>query len=288
MKKTIGVLSLTALAPAAFASMQIVAAENFYGDVAKTIGGTNVTVYSIMNNPNQDPQMFSASPKVATLIDNANITIESGVDYDPWMENLYASSSKKAFMINVGNLIGKASGANLNPHIWYDPKTMPVFAKALTQELCRLDPTHEQVYQQNLQSFLKTADAYQQKITSVRSKTAGISITATEPVFGYLATALRLNMLNTNFQWDVMNGTDLSPKEVTQFETSLNDKTAKLLVYNNQVTDPTTENIKTLALKNHIPVVGVSETMPTNTHYYEWMNSELNAVAGALEPSEHD
>lgn len=286
MKKIAGCLSLVVLTPAAFASIHIVAAENFYGDVAQSIGGANVKVYSIMNNPNQDPHMFSASPEVAKFIDNADVIVESGVGYDAWMDDLYASSSQKAHMMNVGNLIGKAPGAN--PHIWYDPDTMPLYAKALTQAFCHLDPAHKNVYQQNLKAFLKVGDAYQQKVATVRSKVAGTSMTATEPVFGYLATALGLKMLNQNFQWHVMNGTDLSPTEVAQFEESLTSKTAKLLIYNNQVTDPTTATVKALALKNHIPVVGVSETMPPNQHYYPWMNSELDAVAQALENPTHD
>src|SRR3990167_10509731 len=124
MRKIISFLCLSLFMPVVFASIQIATAENFYGDVAQSIGSANVSVYSVMSNPNQDPHMFSASPKVAMLIHDANIIVENGVGYDAWMDNLYASSSKKASMINVGNLMGKVPGAN--PHIWYDPNTMPV------------------------------------------------------------------------------------------------------------------------------------------------------------------
>ena len=66
----------------------IVAAENFYGDVAKQIGGVSVAVASILTNPDQDPHLFEASPSVARAISDARIVVYSGIDYDPWMETL--------------------------------------------------------------------------------------------------------------------------------------------------------------------------------------------------------
>jgi ABC-type Zn uptake system ZnuABC Zn-binding protein ZnuA len=38
----------------------VVAAENFYGDIARQIGGERVAVTSIMNNPDQDPHLFES------------------------------------------------------------------------------------------------------------------------------------------------------------------------------------------------------------------------------------
>ncbi len=37
--------------------IRIVAAENFYGDIAQQIGGPEATVTSILNNPDQDPHL---------------------------------------------------------------------------------------------------------------------------------------------------------------------------------------------------------------------------------------
>lgn len=283
MKKIIAFLISALITSNAFAAIQIVAAENFYGDVAQSIGGNHVSVYSIMRNPNQDPHIFSASPEIAERVAQANVVIENGVGYDAWMNHIYAASAKKAVLINVGHLMGKKPGAN--PHIWYNPETMPVFAKTLTLALSKLDPANEKTYQKNLQVFLKQSTAYQEAVATVRKQVAGMSIAATEPVFGYLAAALGLKVLDQKFQWDLMNGTDLSPSEVSKFIRELNTKAVKLLVYNSQVIDPTTVNIRTLALKDHIPVVGVSETMPPKQHYYSWMYSELTAVASALKKS---
>jgi len=68
---------------AAAAPVQIVAAENFYGDIAAQIGGPRVAVHSILNNPQQDPHMFEASPSVARALTHAHLVIYNGAGYDP-------------------------------------------------------------------------------------------------------------------------------------------------------------------------------------------------------------
>jgi zinc/manganese transport system substrate-binding protein len=74
-----------AVAPARAAPVGIVAAENFYGDVAAQIGGPDVRVTSVLSNPDEDPHLFEASSSVARAVAGAAIVIESGIDYDPWM-----------------------------------------------------------------------------------------------------------------------------------------------------------------------------------------------------------
>src|ERR1700722_2868913 len=91
--------------------VRIVAAENFYGDIAKQIGGSYVTVRNIMSNPNQDPHLFSSDASVAQAIADADLVIYNGLSYDAWMLNLLGTNQKKAKeVILVGDLIGKKMG----------------------------------------------------------------------------------------------------------------------------------------------------------------------------------
>ena len=74
------------------APISLVAAENFYGDVAKQIGGSNVAVTSILSNPDDDPHLFEASPTTAKALADAKLVILNGADYDPWMDKLLAAN----------------------------------------------------------------------------------------------------------------------------------------------------------------------------------------------------
>src|SRR5665213_1620126 len=130
----------------------IVAAENFYGDVAQQIGGAGVTVTSILSNPDEDPHLFEASPSVARAISGARIVVYSGIDYDPWMEKLLAAAkSTDRRGIVVADLVGRKSGDN--PHIWYDPNAMLAFAKRLADDLGAADPAHKADYLKRLERF---------------------------------------------------------------------------------------------------------------------------------------
>src|SRR6202158_5012463 len=103
--------------------VRIVAAENFYGDIARQIGGADVAVTSILNNPDQDPHLFEVSPSVGRAVSAARIVIYNGIDYDPWMEKLLgAARSTKRETIVVADLGGKKTGDN--PHILYERATM--------------------------------------------------------------------------------------------------------------------------------------------------------------------
>ena len=54
----------------------------------------------------------------------------------------------------------------------------------------------------------------------------------------------------------------------------------KVFVYNQQVTDSLTESFLRWRKQNHVPVVGVYETMPTPGYNYQsWMVAEVNALS---------
>ncbi len=271
------------LAPAAAqaAPINIVAAENFYGDVAQQIGGPDVAVTSILTNPDQDPHLFEASPSVARAISAAQVVIYSGIDYDPWVEKLLsAAQSSDRRTIVVADLVGKKSGDN--PHIWYDVSTMSAFAAKLAEDLGDLDPPHKADYRQRLAQFEASLAPIKAKIAALKARLAGTEVTATEPVFGYMIEALGMRSRNPSFQLAVMNNTEPSASDVAAFEDDLKQQRVKLLVYNAQASDPIAERMMNLAKASGIPVVGASETEPPGETYQAWMLSELDAVDHAL------
>jgi len=270
------------LSAAAFAKpIAIVAAENFYGDVAKQIGGSYVEVTSIMSNPNQDPHLFSSSPATSKAIAAADMIIYNGIDYDPWMDHLLSPAANQARQtIVVANLLGKKSGDN--PHLWYEPDTMLIYARHLTEKLGMLDAKHRSYFQQRLSSFKQQHAALLKKITVLKQQYQGTSVIATEPVFNYMADALGLNMQGKGFQVSVMNEVAPSANDTQDFEDKLNKHLVKVLIYNGQVTNPLTDRVKALAKEASIPIVGVSETQPANQNYLAWMNNELDALTIAL------
>ena len=259
----------------------IVAAENFYGDLATQIGGSHVQVTSILARPDDDPHLFESTPSTARLLADAQIVLYNGADYDPWMDKLLSTAATgNRTAIVAADLTGHRSGDN--PHLWYDPKTFPAVAAALAAELEKRDPADAADYQANLDRFDAAFAHAIEGIGAVKASYAGISVTATEPVFGYMADAMGLRILNVPFQFAVMNETEPSPRDVAGFEDSLKDGTVKILFYNSQVTDDTTTRLLDLAKAGNIPVIGVTELEPAGETIESWFSSQIAAVAASL------
>src|SRR2546430_6284013 len=66
-------------------SISVVAAENFYGDIVKQLGGSHVNVQSILSDPNVDPHEYEANTKSALAVSKAQLDIENNGGYDDWM-----------------------------------------------------------------------------------------------------------------------------------------------------------------------------------------------------------
>jgi zinc/manganese transport system substrate-binding protein len=262
-------------------TIQIVAAENFYGKVAEQLGGPYVHVTSLISNPQQDPHLFSTTPLVAKNIANADIIIYNGLGYDDWIHNLIASSAHSGNQILVvGEIMKRAPGSN--PHIWYDPSTMPTYASALCDKLSQLDSSHRGYFLQQLALFKKRDQLLLDQIAKIKKQFPGTPVIATEPVFNDMAQALSFKIYGLDFQISIMNDTEPSVSATKQFEDRITHRDVKILFYNNQVDSPLTERMRKLAKLAHIPIIGVSETEPNNLDYVSWMSSQLNDVEQAL------
>ena len=197
----------------------------------------NVAVTSILSNPDDDPHLFEASPSTAKALSDAKIVIANGVDYDPWMEKLLgASKAPGRKEIVVGALVGRKPGDN--PHLWYDPAYMKAAAKALVADLIAVDPAHKADYEQGEAKFLESLKPLDDKIATMRKSYAGQPVTASEPVFGYQAKLIGLDVRNEKYALAIMNNAEPTPSEVAAFENDLKGKKVKAMLYNAQASEP--------------------------------------------------
>ena len=288
MKTTAGLALalLLALAPvpgarAADGKIAVVAAENFYGDIARQIGGDRVAVVSIMNNPDQDPHLFETTPGIVRQIADAQIAVLNGANYDPWMEKLLSAAPRAGRLVINAAALTRHKGGD-NPHLWYDPSVMPTVARALNAAFSEADSAHGKDYDARLKTTLASLERIAQRVAQMKAKHAGAAITATEPVFGPMAEALGLTMRNQNFQLAMMNDTEPSARDVAAFEDDLKNHKVKVLLYNSQVSEKLTLRLLDIARQAKVPVVGVTETQPANLSFQDWMLGELDALDKAL------
>jgi zinc/manganese transport system substrate-binding protein len=261
-----------------------VGAQSQYADVIAQVGGKYVQASAVMSNPNTDPHSFEASIAIAREVGDARLVVQNGLGYDSFMDSIEsATPSTGRTVINVQRLLGLPDSTP-NPHLWYDPATMPKVAGAIAASLSAIQPAHAAYFKANAAAFTASMKRVDAAIASFRSDHRGVPVATTEPVADYLLTALGAeNKTPWTFQSDVMNGVDPSPQNAAVERSLFTAHKVRVFLYNKQVTDALTASFLTLAQQNHIPVVGVYETMPAPGYDYQtWMLTTVRNLRNAV------
>src|ERR1019366_5884914 len=151
-------------------------------------------------------------------------------------------------------------------------------AKAVADRLTDANPGAAARYTAQLRDFDLSLMPMLNKMAEMRGKYADMPVTATEPVFDYMAQAIGLRMRSPAFQRAVMNDTEPAARDVAAFEDDLKGHKVKALLYNTQATGAVSQRMRRIAEEAKIPVVGVSETEPPGMRYQDWMAAELDAL----------
>jgi len=265
------------------APIPVLGAENFYADLLAQIGGSRVTVSSILNDPSADPHEYEANPATAKLVADSKLVIVNGIGYDDFMDKLLGASTKPdRVVINVQDILGVKDDVNV--HVWYDPATMPKVADAATAALAKLDPQNAAYFSAQEAKYLGALKTVNDKIASLKAKYPGAPIAFTENVAGYLTDAIGLKVLTPPaFMEAIESGTDPAPADVAVERDLLTGHKVKALMYNSQVTSPLTEQIRELAVSTNVRVVPVAETIPPAFKtFQDWQLAQLDDLEKAL------
>lgn len=264
--------------------IRAVGAESQYADVIRAIGGAHVEVRAIETNPNTDPHSFEASPSVAREIARAQLVVLNGLGYDGWANRLLRASGGAGRHVIDARRVLNLPASTRNPHLWYDPRTMPAVAQAIAAALGAIDPAHAAVFGRNLAAFDRALDPWRAEIARFRAAHRGVRAAVTEPVGNDLLQAMGIAIATPwRLQEAVMNGTDPAPQDIAAQAALLRGGKVRLFGYNRQVTDPLTRTMLDEAAAGHVPVVGLYETMPAGFDYPGWMLAQTRAIAQAVE-----
>ncbi len=265
-------------------TVAVVAAENVWGDIAAQIGGHHVSVTSIITDPNADPHTYETTPSAAAAISGASFVIENGAGYDDFIGKLLDTNPDSSRdVINIAITVG-VTGSNPNPHLWYNPDFVSTASQTIERHLANHDPADAAVFQANLEAFLVAYRPYVDTLAAIRARHQRAPIAYTERVAGYLVQRAGLRLVTPpSFAQAIEDGNDPSPADVAAMDSAMTGRAVRLLLYNAQVTSPTTQRVRELATANRIPMVGVAETIPAGTpNFQTWQIEQAHAILAAL------
>lgn len=262
--------------------LKVVAAENFYGDIARQLGGEHITVTSILADPQVDPHTYQSNVQTGLAVSQANLVIANGGGYDDWMDQILSgspSSSRlllKAFDIAPYHLPD-------NEHVWYSFADTVAIAQGITSDLTKLDPNNKADFEQNLQTFKQSIQSLEQKVATIKTKYGGTPVGLTETIYLYQTELEGLQVLTPfEFEKAIAEANDPPAATVITATDQITNHQIKVLIINAQTVTPVTTNLSNLAREKQIPVVQVTETMPQNKSYQTWMMDQLDALQTAL------
>jgi zinc/manganese transport system substrate-binding protein len=261
----------------------VIAGENFWGSIALQLGGSHVSVQSVVSDPNADPHEYESSANDARAFADARLVILNGAGYDDWGKKLLdANPASARHVLIVADLLGKKVGDN--PHFWYRPDYVVKVADGITAQYKSIDSANASYFDQRRAEFATALQPYTDEITKIKSKYAGMPVGATESIFVYLAAALGLNLTTrAEFMDAVGEGNDPPASAVVEFQDQISANQIKVLVFNVQTTTAVTTTVRALAASHHIPSVGVSETLlPASLTFQEWQLKQLTSLEAAL------
>jgi zinc/manganese transport system substrate-binding protein len=269
--------------PSSSTTLNVVAAENFYGDIVKQLGGSHVSVTSILSDPNIDPHQYESSAQTAITVSQAQLVIENSGGYDDWMDKILSGSPNSNRLVLKGFDVAQVKLPE-NEHVWYSIDNVATIAQAITDDLKKLDSADAVTFDSNLQTFKQSLQPIQQKIVAIKSKYAGTPVGLTETIYLYQAVPLGLNVLTPfEFQKAMAEGNDPPADTVVTAENQINHHQIKVLIYNEQTVTSFTTKLENDARAQNIPIVPVTETMPPGKTYQTWMLDQLNTLEQDLQ-----
>jgi zinc/manganese transport system substrate-binding protein len=283
---TLGLAGVSA-APAAASGtprvVHVVAAENFWGNITSQLGGRDVKVTSLITNPNADPHLFETDAADAARLAQAQVVIENGAGYDSWMSSLLGADGGSPHVVNAATVL-HVTGSDPNPHLWYDIPRVPSVAAAITAALTKAAPEDAATFKANLATFDASLAPLDATLATIKTRFHNVPVAYTERVPGYALAVAGLDVKTPpGFARSIEDGSDPSPADTLAMQRLLDDHDINVLLYNVQTVTPVTAQMRDLARHHHIPVVGVSETMPASVaSYQQWQQSQLTNLLHAL------
>jgi zinc/manganese transport system substrate-binding protein len=262
--------------------LQVVAAENVYGDIARQIGGDRVEVASILTDPAADPHLFEPGTRTGLAVARAALVVQNGLGYDAFMDRLEAAApAPLRRVVTVADALGVHGDAN--PHLWYDMPRLDEIAAAVAAGLEQADPGHAEDYRAGLRRFDASLAPLRKAVARIRSRFAGLPVAYTEPVPAYLVEAAGLtDRTPAAFARGIEEGREPPPGAVSELAALVSQRRIRVLLYNSQAASAVTRRLLADARKAGVPVVAVTETLPAGRSFQGWQLAQAQAIERAL------
>ncbi|PJM79139.1 metal ABC transporter solute-binding protein, Zn/Mn family [Bifidobacterium scaligerum] len=259
----------------------VVASINQWGALAAELGGEDVTVTSIVNTTNVDAHDFEPKTSDVAKLSKAQIVVANGAGYDSWATKSLTSSSN---IVSAASVMGAVEGDN--PHLWFSKDARVGMAEALTDAFSKTLPSKKAEFKKRLKLWKQSEQSMEDWADDFMKNHTDLAYAATEPVAYYLMADLGFkDSTPKGYAQSTASGGEAAPADLQSFQKIIEDRDIDLLINNTQAANEATNLITGAAGRSEVPVVKVSEQMPSDSKTLDaWINQIINSIVDAVDP----
>ena len=265
------------------ATPTVVASTNVWGSVVSAVTGEHATVKAIISNAADDPHSYEVTPTDAATIADASLVVYNGGGYDHWVDDVL-STHKDVQSVNAYSLLPSSVPQPANEHVFYDLETAKAVANQIADKLSQSDAGHANDYKANASKFAGQADTIAAAERAIGAAHPGAAVVATEPVAHYLLVNSGIaDKTPEGFTKAIEQDSDPAPADLAAMLDLINTHQVSALVYNTQTQTEVTKQLQDAAQKASVPIVDVTETLPSGTDYLTWQRQTVDQLASQLD-----
>ncbi len=226
------------------APVVVVCTTTIVQDVARVVAGPDAVVTALLP-AGADPHAIQPSPQDAAVLEQADVVFLSGAGLEAPLAPLLATAHGRTVDLSAGVSLyvptpGAGDGPGIpDPHVWFDPRNVMEWTRAIARTLSEVDPDHAL-------EFAARASSYEADLTALDAwiveRVATLSprrrrLVTDHDAFGYFARRYGFELVGTIF-----------PGTSTLAEPSARD----------------VANLEDAILSLGVPVIFVGTTVPTS------------------------
>lgn len=278
--------------------IQVVTSTNVWASVVEIVGGEWVDVTAIISDPMQDPHSYEASARDQLAVSEADLVIANGGGYDDFLVQLVEASETKPILLKLvegehvhfgeehsGEAIATPEHhAHDNEHIWYELEMVAQAAKLIEESIVELRPESAKALSEKMSFFTSELANVEIRIEAIRERLQGTGFIATEGVGNLLLEDAGFSNLTPEALADAIEEeTEVPAAALKRAQDLIRNGLVTLLVVNQQTSDPVSKQLESLANREGVVVLKLSELISDpNQDYLDWLASILDQIQEAV------
>lgn len=162
----VGLVLAAVVAGGAAAPLEVAATTSIVGDVVRAVGGEAISL-TVLLPAGADPHTFEPTPREMASLADVQVIFVNGGGLETFLGALLAAVTAPVVSVSEGvtflSLSPGGQEQGVDPHVWFDPRNVVVWAKNIARELALLDPANEDGYAARALAYeqeLKDLDAW--------------------------------------------------------------------------------------------------------------------------------